>query len=342
MDKNTLIGFALIAAIFLGFYVINQPSEQELALYKHQQDSVATAKILAVEKATMSKKIAPDSSKQSTVLNDSSVTAAMKEQYGAFAVCATGKNQTFTIENTLVKLELSSKGGKVNAVTLKKYKTSSGKPVVLFDKDSSSFGFVFNAQNRQIATDNLYYTVVGSPNTSSITLRLAVATDKYIDYQYTLTDDSYLVGYTVKVVGMQNILTGNHSQLALNWKINALKQEKTLTAERMATTIYYHTNDGVDYLSETSDDDKKVSEELKWVALKQQYFTSVLIADKAFKGSDLKTTTDKGSQKYVRQLEAHISLPYADRNEEIYAMRSAVSVFSCFNALIFQFSASCE
>jgi YidC/Oxa1 family membrane protein insertase len=321
MDKNTLIGFALIAAIFLGFYVINQPSEKELALYKHQKDSVAAAKIIEVNKIAMAKSALPDTSQSHKVLNDSTISTQVKEQYGAFAARVQGNEKSYFIENNLLKIELSSKGGKVNAVTLKKYKTSAGQPVVLFDKDSSDFGFVFNAQNRRIATDKLYYTVVGTPTASNIVLRLAVADNKFIDYQYSLSPDSYIVGYNVKITGMQDILSGNNSQLMLNWKINALKQEKTLTAERMATTIYYNSNEGVDYLSETSDDDKKVTEEIKWVALKQQYFTSVLIADKAFKGTDLKTTTDKGSLKYVRQLEAHLNLPYSEKNEEVYAMR---------------------
>jgi YidC/Oxa1 family membrane protein insertase len=319
MDKNTLIGFALIAAIFLGFYVINQPSEKELALHKHQQDSIANAKVEGMKQAAMAATTVPDSTKK--IMPDSLVSSGMKEQYGAFANNAHGKEQSFFIENELLKIELSSKGGKVNAVTLKKYKTSAGKPVVLFDKDSSSFGFLLNAQNRQIATDNLYFTVDGSPSSNSIHLRVSVDGNKYIEYQYSIVPDSYIIDYKIKISGMQDILAGNNSILALNWKIKALQQEKTLTAERMATTIYYNTNEGVDYLSETSDDDKKITEEIKWVSMKQQYFTSVLIADKPFKGCDLKTVTDKGSNKYVRQLEAHLSLPYSDKKDEVYNMR---------------------
>lgn len=321
MDRNTLIGFALIAAIFIGFYIINQPSEKEIAAYKHLQDSTAAVNTIRKNQAeSLTKNALPDTSDGGVAVNDSLISASLREEFGAFAAAAEGTEQSYTLENELLKIVLSSKGGRVSSVELKKYNTYDGKPVVLFDKDSSAFGFNLDAQNRKISTNGLFFTVNGSPTANSINLRLAVADNKYIEYQYTVPANSYMIDFNVKVVGMGDILAANTSALALNWRINALKQEKTLEAERMATTIYYHTNEDSDYLSETSDDDEKIEEDVKWVALKQQFFTSVLIADKGFKNPEFKTVTNPNSLKYIREMNANLSLPYVNKNEEFYDM----------------------
>ncbi len=322
MDRNTLIGFALIAAIFIGFYTLNQPSEKEKIAFKQQQDSIVAVNLSNKMKAeVLAKSAISDTSKKGELAsNDSTVSASLKEQFGAFAASAQGKEQTFIVENELLKIILSSKGGRVISVQLKKYKTYDGKPVVLFDKDSSSFGFNFDAQNRKIATNDLFFSVNGTPASNSVNLRLSVGDNKYIEYQYSLPVNSYMIDYHVKVVGMNDIIASSTSTLALNWKINSLKQEKTMAAERMVTTIYYHTDEGSDYLSERSNKDEKIAEDVKWVAMKQQFFTSVLIADKGFKTPELKTVTNPASTKYVREMTASLNLPYVNKNEEIYDM----------------------
>ncbi len=321
MDRNTLIGFALIAAIFIGFYTLNQPSDKERALYKQQQDSIAAAKQTAAVTHTSAVNAAKADTAQKSAGTDSTVTLAMKEKFGAFGANANGKEEVFTLENDLLKISLSSKGGRVSSVLLKKYKTSDGKPAILFDNDSSSFGFNFNAQNRQISTSDLFFTASGTHTPGALSLRLSIDNTKFIEYQYSVQPGSYMIDYHVKVAGLSDVIAANASVLSLNWKINSLKQEKTIEAERLATTIYYNTNDGVDYLSETSDDEEKITEDAKWVAFKQQYFTSVLIADKGFKDADLKTVTNKSSKKYVRELAATMNLPYTNRNEANYDMK---------------------
>ena len=40
MDKNTLVGFALIGAVVIGFSIYNRPSQEEMARAKHYQDSI--------------------------------------------------------------------------------------------------------------------------------------------------------------------------------------------------------------------------------------------------------------------------------------------------------------
>lgn len=335
MDRSSMIGLTLIAVILIGYSVLTAPSEAELAAQKRTQDSIALVE-KAQKQAAAIKPVAPVVAStiiDTTLIADSSKIDSIKavnnaNLYGAFANAASGKEETFTIENELVKVTLSTLGGRVNAVELKKYKNSVGKPVVLFNGDSTKFGLNFFAQNRSISTNNLFFNAVGKSfvvarkDSNSIALRLnAGSPDRYIEFLYSLKGDAYTVGYKVNFVGVDQIIAPNTGYVELNWMQNLQNQENDLTTERANSTVYYMFSDEeVDFLSETKDDEKQLPTKVKWVAMKQHFFTQVLIADKDFdKPTNISCKLDE-SKNAVKDMKASFTIPYSHAPNESFGM----------------------
>lgn len=159
-----MLGLFLIGLILIGFSILNAPSDEEIAQLKRQQDSIARVENAAAKAAAQLKSASAQNNKATlpeldadSILNDSIKQLRIQDQLGDFATAAIGKEELITIENNVMKVTLSSLGGSVKAVELKKYKTAAGKPVRLFESDSTHFGLNFFAQNRSISTNNLYF-----------------------------------------------------------------------------------------------------------------------------------------------------------------------------------------
>ncbi len=143
------------------------------------------------------------------------------------------KIKPLSLENEVMKLSIASKGGRIASVELKKYKRFDGKPLVLFNPDSSTQNITFSAYSKSFSTDSLYFTPEGiqqMQDSKSLAMRLyAGSKDKYIEYVYTLKDDEYMMHFDVNVVGMQNIISSNTQNLILNWSMKTPMQEKNQT-----------------------------------------------------------------------------------------------------------------
>ncbi|MEP7168993.1 MAG: membrane protein insertase YidC, partial [Bacteroidota bacterium] len=258
MDRNSIIGLLLIGALLIGFSLWNQPSKEQLEAMKHQQDSTRLAEVAqakaeqnALNLQKQKSTVLPDS----TLLNDSAKTAGLTEQLGAFANAATGSNDFYTIENNLIRAKISSKGGRIISLQLKEYKSFEGKPLILFEGDSAIFGLNFFSQNRNISTNSLYFTPANTASKKELSLRLNAGENKYIEYNYSLPDNSYLLNFSIKFNGINDLVATNAAFIDLDWQQTLMKQERDVTTERTYSTIYYkYLNDEVNNLSEGSDE----------------------------------------------------------------------------------------
>jgi len=337
MDKNTLIGLGLIALIVIGFGIYMRPSQEEQLANQRYQDSlfkVEMAKHTADSIAYMKR----DSSKTATVaigkdtttaISDSAKKAINIQQFGSFADAGAGTNEFVTLENDLVKLIISTKGGKVFSAQLKKYQTYDSLPLMLFQGDSTIFGLELPTnENRVVKTNDLYFVpsskeeYASGSHPASISMRLNAGKDKYVEYIYTLDPNSYVAGFKLNTVGMNKIIPDNTSSFDMEWQMNLPRVEKNMVAERAATTMYFkYMDDEVDWLSETKDDSKPLVTKVNWVAMKQQYFTSVLISESGFDRATVTTRTDKTSDKNVRNMTSVFTLPFNHIENQSYAMR---------------------
>ena len=337
MDKNSVIGLVIIGGILIGWMFLSKPSAEQLAIQKRMQDSTlayvkAQEALAASPKSTKSNKAAGVNSANdaAVVLSDSAKAALKKSVYGDFTEASAGDNKIITLENEVMKVNVSPKGGRISSVELKKYKTFDGKPLILFNADSSTQKLTFATFNKSFATDTMYFSPVGEAFTltgkasKSLAMRLYAGNkEKYIEYVYTLTGDEYMMGCKINTVGMQGIINASAGELKLNWQMKIPTLEHNKQNQERASTVYYNTTeDGVDKISESKEDTKTFDGKVKWVAFKQQFFTSVIIADNTFeKHTEVTTATERTSQKYIKNYASTFSIPYKGQQNESFGMR---------------------
>ncbi len=321
MDRNSIIGLSLIGLIIIAYSIFTQPSKEELLAIQHRRDSIA--KVEEEKNLAAIKNSTPIVIDSAETLNDSTKKEIERQSLGDFAENADGTEQLLTLENKNVKITISSKGGKVKSAELKNYKTWDGKPLRLLNSDSSFFNLSFSAQNRIINTRDLYFQSSGTSGaTKSATLRLPAGEGKYIEYVYTLPEDSLLMNFRINVVGLQDVIASNASYINVDWVDEAYSNEKSIENERSATTIYYRfTDEDVDHITETSNEKKDLKTRVKWIAFKQQFFSAVLIADNSFDSPVVETLANKDSKDIVKRMTASFSLPYERKPVDTFGMR---------------------
>lgn len=315
MDKNTIIGFVIIAAILIGFSVMNRPSEEELAREQRYNDSIALVQQQKAASEIAQKKQATAIAKDS--LNSTDSTSVSTDAFGAFSASATGKEEFYTLENEVLKLTISSKGGRVYSATLKDYRTHDSLPLVLFTGAESNMGFTMvTNNNRVVNTSDLYFEKAGNVTTDAegdqvLTLRLKTTDQGYIDFVYTLPKDDYMLGFSIKANGMNKVMPAGTNFLEMQWATRIRQQEKGRKFENRYSDVQYKfVADDVEKLSESKNDEKKLTNKVKWVAFKDQFFSSVFIADDAFTSTSLSSVVEPEDSKYLKNYSADMSVAF--------------------------------
>ncbi len=343
MDRNSLIGLVLIGGILIGWLVLNGPSNEELRKAKVKQDSLAKVelaqKALAEASAIAAKQtqdsivIKADSGKVAVIVNaDSLKKANLQNKFRDFSVAAQGENKNVVLENEKIKVTLQSKGGSVASVELKEYTLPDKQTrVTLFTADSTSQALIFLAYNNtlQVHTDSLYFAAGDVKKTAdgqSISLKLPTSNPaNYIEYVYTLKNNDYMVDCRINLVNMQGIISPNTDQLAFSWKMITPSQEAHVEKERQASTVYWKFKDeDSDYINPGKDEEKSINEApVQWVAFKQQFFTSAVIADAGFlkDGSIVRTEAKNNSLSNVKGFQTELGIPYNHGAAENFNLR---------------------
>ena len=337
-SKNTLIGFALIAAILFGWMYFMSPSKEEVAKQQRVQDSLRRVRLeqraldslrqleqqQAAALAQIEDSVAMAEMDSATLALQQ--TRALTDKYGVFAASAEGKEQTWTVENKLQKLTFSSKGGFLKEVELKKYQTYDSLPLISFDTAASRFNLSFFAQNRVINTAEFYFQpymngqpYVGGDLTvaegDSLVFAMRLLTQepaKYIEYVYTIRDDNYMLNFDIRTVGLKDVIANNADYLSLDWNVDLLKQEKS--NDRFADeSVYFRalSDKKVEHLDVNKDDDETINNKLKWVSFKQRFFCNVLVAKEEFLNAKMDVQTRKSrNPRYLKSMSTNISVPY--------------------------------
>jgi YidC/Oxa1 family membrane protein insertase len=300
MDKNTWIGFLLIAAIIVGFTMLNRPSKEELAERQRQQDSIALVQASIAEAMHLT----------------DSITAAEEAQAPAAVEVKETKpeEQWVTLQNEHLRLTLSTYGGAIQRAELLDYHASgdSINPLCLFRADEASFGFTLvTINNRILQTSQLVFTPVLSEAANKAILRLPGNTeDAWLDFVYELSED-YMVRFELVPHNMQNELAQNINSLELQWRQLIPQQEQGRKfEERYAQLQYMLVGGEMEKLSESKDDSRKESARVKWIGYKDQFFSTVLIADDAFTSSQFNSTLQSKYSGYIKEYATHTSVPF--------------------------------
>lgn len=301
MDKNTWIGFLLIAAIIVGFTLLNRPSKEELAERQRVQDSISVARQAMAEAQRISDSI-------TLSMDAANATAPEKVEESK------PEEQWITLQNEHLKLTLSSYGGVIQRAELLDYHASGDtvNPLCLFRADESSFGFtLITINNRILHTSNLIFTPVETGDPRKAIMRLPGTTeDAWLDFVYELSDD-YMVHLALVPHNMQNELAQNVNSLELQWRQLIPQHEQGRKfEERYAQLQYMVTGGEMEKLSENKDDSEKESARVKWIGYKDQFFSSVLIADDAFSSSYFTSTVQGKNSGYIKEYTTQTSVPF--------------------------------
>ena len=293
MDKNTLVGFTLIGAVLIGFSIYNRPSQEEMERAKRYQDSITIAQVEAA-------KLEAEAAAQS-------VQALTLDSTSLFFGANQGTEQFTTLENNLVKVTFSNKGGRVVSATLKDYKNQQGEPLTLFNEQESAMNFAFEGKNENILTEDMFFQPMNVTD-STVTMRLQTTGAGYIDFAYRLLPESYLVNFDIRAVGMQNFFPAAQKTVNIDWSQLARQQEKGYDFEQRYTSLTYKpVDDSSDYLSEMKDDKETFGESMEWIAFKNQFFSSVLIANQDFENVTLDSKLQKEGSGYMKSYNAEMT-----------------------------------
>ena len=323
MDKNTWIGFALIAAIVIGFSFINRPSQEELAERKRVQDSIALVQAQELEAKLISEQIAQqleaERAAQAPTQTADELATQVTAVYGPFAPAAQGQEGQVVLENSKVRIAIDRRGGRIAKAELKEYKAygDSVNNLCLFQNDESSLNFTLvTNSNRILATQNLYFAEAGqttdAEGNTTLTMRLNTNIEGcYVDIVYTLPADDYMVGMSLQPHNMHLALAQNMSSLEMQWNQTIPQQEKGRKfEEKYAQLQYMFVGGEVEKLSEMKSDRANESARLKWIAYKDQFFSTVMIAEDAFESTTMESTPLNPQSRYIKEYKTTTSLPW--------------------------------
>ena len=267
-DKNTIIGFVLLAGLFFAYFWFTNKQQNELQAYKkHFDDSVALVKS-AAQKAEALKAASIVDSTLKTATVDSVKADTIKEQF-------------LVMENDLVKVTLTNKGGQVANVVLKQYTNSNKQQVVL--GDSTSLNYPINIANNQSAQVNqlLFQQAQVLPTENGvqkIAFTLTTPNGNTITHLFSLAPKQYNIDWSIQLNGADQLLTNR--QLNVLWEAHSFKQERTLNYERQMSNICFSEGKEFDYIS--SKTTWTFEKPVQWVGLVQQFFNTTLIAKSDF------------------------------------------------------------
>lgn len=343
MDKKSIIGIILIFLILVVFSVINQPSKEEIEAAKHRHDSIAKVEASKIPEQQQAAETAPLEIIPDSASSENSIQSKIDE-FGVFGSSAIGEEEFYTLENNLVRITFSNKGGRIYTVQLKDYQTHDSLPLILFDGPETQFGLNFFAQNRSIQTNQLYFKPVSASKNKIVTgpavkkgsegkikfneenpggsesmaFRLEVEPGKYLEYVYTLPFNSYIVNFDVNMQGINQYIATNQSYLNFTWSFDVPRQERisSFGEDRYTNISYKFFEADFDNLSQNKSDEENLSTRVKWIGFKQLFFNSTIIANEFFPNAQIRSTIFEENPKYLANFYADIAFPYEGTQKE--------------------------
>lgn len=375
MDRNTLTGLVLMAAILFGFMYLNKPdatqnmeadvahmeqTAEKAAPAAATTDTITPADLASLREAILSAgTVQPDGSHRlTTAAVDLTVDSAAAvagtihagkptgdvsfadlaagaaslgpddrrmaletlrkavadaHKYKAFAGKLGGENVEKVMENDLMRVTFSSRGGRVSQVELKNYKTeltTPETPIRLFRNESDGYSFVLTTADQRLNTSEFNFTPVAESDTSML-MKLELADGAWWGIRYSMQPGSYLVRMQVVQEGMASVLPASTATMGFHWHQTLGRNEKGRTFEERNSSIRYkYAGEGPEELSSSKDDSEELTGRVRWVAFTNQFFSSVLMAKDYFSAVRLDSKVLKEAD-WLKDMDAAAELPYS-------------------------------
>ena len=285
MNKQSLIGFALIGVILLLFSWYNTKQFEKRRAAQLEADSLAR-----IEAAKYEEALAADSTAvwQLDTISGTAAQAQMYKTQSLNAMAYSGEESVVYLENDNIKVGFNTHGGQIDEVLIKKYFKYDSTALYLMPKGSSKFDVELDAGQYINTTDFNY--VVAAQSSDNVTMRLYVDDNSYIENIYTLLPDSYDVGLEMRFVAMDSIIPRSSLSYNVNWTMDMPRLEKGYTNEKNYSSVgfRYSGADKIKQIMLRKDSGREsLAGSASWVAFKQQFFSAVLYAPEGFSGGDI-------------------------------------------------------
>ena len=290
LDVNSLIGFGLIFVILIYMFYINQPTPEELAAKQQAEREAA-----AIQGNSASTEAADYTQSAQAIQDinptDSSAVAAYKSSMGAFSFTPIVPGNTL-LENDVLRVEVSHKGGQLVLAQNKKYNTYDSVPVYLIKDGNATFNISFTTQdNRIIQTKDLYFEPFTATNdqVEVLSMKAKISDSEYLLFEYSLPEDSYMLDFKIKSVGLSGFFNPTQDP-QLQWDLKTIRHSKSVQYENRYTRLNYKfEEDKLDKLSDSSDDDA-TEQAVEWVSYRQHFFSTIIAFSPALETASFNST----------------------------------------------------
>ena len=332
MDKKSIIGIAVVALLFFGFAYFNTQEQkkyqEEMAAWQAYQDSVALATRPVVPAADS---VALTASGQDP---EQAAEAARERRVAALgeylAAARDGEEREFVVENDVMAVTFSTRGGQIRDVLLKDYTKYAPRgerniPVSLMDPTTARFDLSFFVKNglNNVKVNTMEYVFTPSAvettadGARAVRMRLPISETAALEYEYLIYDTKapardYLVDFDVRLVNMAAEMA-NQTSIGIDWSNTSYQNERGFKNENMYTTVAYRFpgESSIEELSMSDEERSKViTTSVNWVAFKQHYFSSVFIAPQNLSYADVGFTTAQPGSGYIKDFSARMTVPY--------------------------------
>lgn len=290
MDKNTITGLVLIALVLFGFSYYNTSQNPAVP---------STEKTTTVPEEVKSENKTPVVDKPAVI-----------DSTAIFHEALNGTNEVITLENNKVRISLNTKGGTISDVQLKEFKSykdfkeNKKQSLTLYNNTDATMNFIFEMKERNLATSDYYFTPV-SVTDSTATMRLQTAEGATLDFVYSLLPDNYMLNFSVRTNGLANLFSPKTQTFSINWQDKIRQQEKGFYFENMYSSLTYKlANDDTEKLSEQESEEISVTDNVDWIAFKNQYFSSIFIAAQEFREANLKSFQESEHSGFLKKYSA--------------------------------------
>lgn len=291
MDKNSIIGFVLIALIMMGFFGYQSVQVKKQQAYQAQLDSIAAAEAYAqwqLDSAWRAEH--PEEAIAASEPVATSVQAPVAPVYSDSLLNAAARSEAsiITLENEKLKVEFTTRGAQPYSVLVKDYLTYGKEPLYLLQEGKSELGYIVYAPTA-VDTRKFNFQVTETTD-STVVMRLPFSGGGYIEQRYSLLPDSYSVNETLSLVGMGHLIPRNVSSIDVDFSATIGRMEKGYKNETQYSRLnYYFPDDNKPAnIGNGRKGEKRFNNNIEWFAFQQQFFSAIMRAPGNFSYGEFK------------------------------------------------------
>ena len=289
MDKNSIIGFVLIALIMVGFFGYQSRQVAKQQAYQAQLDSIAAAEAYAqyqLDSTWRADHPAEAAAADSAAREVVAPAAAPVYSDSLLNVAARAQEQLITLSNEKLEVVFTTRGAQPYSVLVKDYLTYTKEPLYLLQAGKTELGYVVYAPSAIDTRKFTFQYVPEASSSSKVVMRLPLQAGGYIEQSYTLEPDSYSVNETLSLVNMQ--FQRSSGSIDIHFDATLPRMEKGYKNETQYSRLnYYFPDDNKpSNIGNGRKGEKRFSNNIEWFAFQQQFFSAIMRAPGNFTFGD--------------------------------------------------------